>query len=159
MTEYMEGAFVECVKQKVEEIKGKRLRKTKSKLKVSFGKTVFETEAEASSSDLSTSESKLVLDKMAELQEEIKHTKMELNRLGGKMVATKPFGSRFVTRESSSFNRLIEVCEGAPAHTWADDHKDDDTNGIIMKIPSFDGRNVEAFAERLGRYSVLLGRT
>ena len=66
--------------------------------------------------------------------------------LGIKTVARKPFGSPFVTGEDSTFDRLIEVCKGSPAHTWGDDSEDDDTNGIKMEIPPFDGRNVEAFA-------------
>ena len=161
MTEYMEGAFVERVKGKGKEIKQKRLRKTKGKTKVSFGKTVVETEAEAEapSSDLSTSAWKLVPDKMAKLQEEMKHTKMDPKRLGVKMLALRPLGNLFVTRENSAFDRLMEICEGLPALTWADDSDDDDTNGIKMEIPSLDGRNVEAFAERFGRYLVLMGRT
>ena len=106
-----------------------------------------------------TSEFKLVLDKKAELQEELKHTKMEWKKLDVMTVGTKPLGSPFVTRENSAFGRLIEVCEGSPAHTSADDSEDDGTNSIKMKNPSFDGRNVEAFAERFGRYLVLMGMT
>ena len=158
MNEYMEGAFVECVKQKVEEIKAKRLRRTKGKSKVSFSKTVVETESEAPSRDLSTPELKLVLDKMAELQEEINHTKTEVKKLGVKMVGTKPLGSPFVTLENAAFDRSIEVREGSPAHIWANDSEDDNTSGIKMEIPSFNGLNVEAFAERFGRYLFLKGR-
>ena len=110
-------------------------------MKVSFGKTVVETEAEATPSDLYTCELKLVLEKTAELQEEMKQTKMELKRLGVKTVASKPLGSPFVTRKKSAFDWLKEVCEGSPAQTWADDSEGDDTNGIKMKISSFDGRN------------------
>ena len=159
MTEYMEGVFVERVKGKVEEIKEKRLSKTKGKANVSFGKTVVEADPEAPWSDLSTSEFKLVLHKMAELQEEMKRTKMELKRLGVKMIASKPLGSPFVTRENSAFDRLMEVCEGSAKHNWDNDSEDDDTRGIKMEIPSFDGQNVEAFAERFGSYWVPTRRT
>ena len=159
MTEYMEGAFVERVNGKVEEIKEKRLRKTKGKAKVSFGKTVVEADPEAPSSDLSTSEVKLVLNRMAKLQEEMKHTKMELKRLGVNTVTSKPLGSPFVTRENSAFDRLMEVCERSAKHTWDNDSEDDDTHGIKMEIPSFNGQNKEAFAERFGRYLVLTRRT
>ena len=154
----MEGAFVECVKGKVEEIKAKRLRKIKGKSKVSFGNTVVETEAEAPSSVLSTSEFKLVLGKMAQLHEEMKHTNTELKKLGVKTVGTKPLGSPLLANENCAFDRLIQVCEGSPAHTWPGDSEDDDTNGLKMVIPSFDCRNVEAFAERFSPYSVLTGR-
>ena len=65
MIEYIEGGFVECLKGKVEDIKEKRLRKTKGNTKLSFPRTVVENEAEAPSSDLSTSEFKLVLHKVA----------------------------------------------------------------------------------------------
>ena len=161
MTKYMEGAFLERVKGKGKEIKQKRLRKTKGKTKVSFGKTVVETEAEAEapSSDLSTSAWKLVLDKMAKLQEEMKQTRVDPKRLGVKTLALKPLESLFVTRENSAFDRLMEICEGLPALTRADDSEDDDANDITMEIPSFDSRNVEAFTERFGRYLVLTGRT
>ena len=89
----------------------------------------------------------------------MKHTKMELKRLGVKTVATKPLRSPLVTRKNSAFDRLIEVCEGSPSHTWADDSEEDDTNGIKIELPSFDGRNVEAFAKRFDRHWVLTGST
>ena len=47
----MEGAVVERVKVKVQEVKEKRLRKTKGNTKVSFGKTAFAAEVEAAFSD------------------------------------------------------------------------------------------------------------
>ena len=46
-------------------------------------------------------------------------------KLGVKTVRTKPLGSPFLNREHSAFDRLIEVCEGLPAHTWADDSEED----------------------------------
>ena len=159
MAKYMEGAFVERVEGRIEEIKVKRLPKTKSKSKMTFGKTVVETEAEPSSSDPSTSEFKLVLDRMAEPQEGVTHIRTELKKLGVKMVGTQPLGSPFVTRENATFDRVIEVCEGSPPHTWADDSEDDNTSEIKIEIPSLDSRIVEAFAEGFGRYLVLTGRT
>ena len=89
----------------------------------------------------------------------MKHTNMQLRSIGVKTVATKLLGSPFITRENYAFYRLIEVCEGSPAQTWADNSEDDYTNRIKMEMPFFDGQNVEAFAERLSRYLVLTGRT
>ena len=159
MTKYMKGAVVERVKGKVEDIKEKRLRKINGRTTKPFGKTVVETEAETPSGDLSTSEFTLVPDKIAELQEEMKHTRMGLKRRGSKTFAWKPLGSPFLTRENSAFDRLVDVCEGTPSRTWADDHEDDDTNRIKMEIPCFNGQNVEAFAQRFGQHLVLTGRT
>ena len=92
MTEYMEGAFVEGKKGKVEETKEKRLRKTQGKTKVSFCRTVVETEAEAPLSDVSTSELKLGLNKMSELQVGMKSTNMKLKRLCVKVGSSSPWG-------------------------------------------------------------------
>ena len=126
---------------------------------MSLGKIIVETEAEAPASDSSTSEFKLVLGKMADLQEEMKHIKTELKRVGGKTFATKPLARPFVTRQKSAFDQLTEVCEGSPAHTWTNDLENDDANGITMEVPSFDGRNVDAFAETFGLFFVLTGTT
>ena len=59
MTEYVEGAFVERVKAKVEE--------TKRNAKVSLSKTVVEADPEALFSDLSPSEFMSHQNKVAEL--------------------------------------------------------------------------------------------
>ena len=155
ISEHMEGAFVERVKANVKEIKQKRLRKTKGKKEVFLGKTVVEPEAEAPSSDSSTSAVKLVVDKMAKLQEEMELTTMELKIRGVKRVSSKRFGNRFVTRENSTFDQLIEVCERSPAQTGVDDSKDDVKNGIKIEMP---GQSLEAFADEFGWYLVLTGR-
>ena len=44
-------------------------------------------------------------------------------------------------------------------YDWSDDSEDDKTNALKMKIPPFDGRNVEKYAEEFGRYLVLTGQT
>ena len=54
----------------------------------------------------STSEVELVLDKMAELQEEIRNTNIEEKKLVVKTVATKLLESPFVTRENSAFDQV-----------------------------------------------------
>ena len=92
---------------------------------------------------------------MAKLHVDMKHTIMELKRLGMKRASSKPLASPFVNRQNSAFDRLMEVCECSPTHNWADDSEDDDTNNIKMEIPSFDGRKLSAFAETFVRYFVL----
>ena len=66
--------------------------------------------------------------------------------------------SPFVTRESSAFATLTEVCRGVNKYEWSDDSEEDKTNALKMEIPPFDGRNVEKYAETFGRYLVLTGK-
>ena len=63
--------------------------------------------------------------------------------------------SPFVTRESSAFATLTEVCGGLNKHEWTDDSGEDTTHALKMEIPPFDGRNVKKYAEQFGRYLVL----
>ena len=64
----------------------------------------------------------------------------------------------FVTRESSAFATLTEVCGGTNNHEWSDDSEEDTTHPLKMQIPPFDGRNVEKYAQNFGRYLVLTGK-
>ena len=59
--------------------------------------------------------------------------------------------SSFVTRESSAFATLTEVCAGMNKHEWSDDSEEDTTHALEMEIPPFNGRNVEKYAENFGR--------
>ena len=43
-------------------------------------------------------------------------------------------------------------------HEWSDDSEEDRTNALKMEIPPFDGRNVEKYAKKFGRYLVLTGK-
>ena len=70
-----------------------------------------------------------------------------------------PTKSPFVTRESSAFATLTEVCGGVNKNEWSHDSEDDKTNALKMEIPPFDGRKVEKYAANLGRYLVLTGKT
>ena len=89
----------------------------------------------------------------------MKHTKMELKRLGVKTVASKPLVGPFGTRKKYAIDRFMEVFEGSAKHTWDDDSDDNDGDGIKMEILSFHGRNVDAFGERFCRYWVPRQRT
>ena len=81
-------------------------------------------------------------------------------------VRRKPTSSRspptkkspFVATESSAFATLTEVCGGVNKHEWSDDSEEDETNALKIKIARFDGRNVEKYAEKFGRYLVLTGK-
>ena len=72
---------------------------------------------------------------------------------------SSPTKSPFVTRESSAFATLTEVCGGVNKYEWSDYSEDDKTHALKMEIPPFDGRNVERYAEKFGRYLVLTGKT
>ena len=67
----------------------------------------------------------MVLSKMVEFNEEMKHTHAELKRLGAGTVLSKPAASPFVTHENLAFDRMIEVYEGSSNHTWEDDSNKD----------------------------------
>ena len=66
--------------------------------------------------------------------------------------------SPFVKRQSSAFATLTEVCGGVNKYEWSDYSEEDKTNALKMEIPPFDGRNVEKYAEKFGRYLVLTGK-
>ena len=66
--------------------------------------------------------------------------------------------SPFVTRESSAFATLTEVCGGVNKYEWWNDSEEDKTNALKIEIPPFDGRNVAKYAEEFGRYLVLTGK-
>ena len=66
--------------------------------------------------------------------------------------------SPFVTRQSSAFPTLAEVCGGVNKYEWSNDSEEDKTNALKLEIPPFDGRNVEKYAENFGRYLVLTGK-
>ena len=44
-------------------------------------------------------------------------------------------------------------------YEWSNDSEGDMTNALKQEIPPFDGRNVEKYAEKFGRYLVLTGKT
>ena len=43
-------------------------------------------------------------------------------------------------------------------HEWSDDTGEDTTHALKMDIPPHDGRNVQKYAERCGRYLMLTGK-
>ena len=50
------------------------------------------------------------------------------------------------------------MCGGVNKYEWSDDSEEDRTNALKMGIPPLDGRNVEKYAEKFGRYLVLTGK-
>ena len=64
----------------------------------------------------------------------------------------------FVTQESSAFATLTKVCGGINKHEWPDDSEEHTTHTLKRKIPPFNGRNVDKYAEKFGRYLVLTGK-
>ena len=52
----------------------------------------------------------------------------------------------FVTRESSAFATLTEVCRGINKHEWSHDSEEAMTHALKIEIPPFDGRSIEKYA-------------
>ena len=146
------------MKHKATEVREKRTRKTlKGKSKVEFHKSLFDDSEEEV---LETDEPLLskVLQRIDRMDEKIPKTSEDVRRMPTSS-HSPPTKSLFVTRESSAFATLTEVCGGVNKHEWSDDSEHDKTNALKIEIPPFDGRNVEKYAEKFGRYLVLTGKT
>ena len=92
------------------------------------------------------------------MNEKISRTSKDVRRMPTSSRSPPTKKSPFVTRESSAFATLKEVCGGVNKYEWSDDSAEDKTNALKMEIPPFDGRNVEKCAEKFGRYLVLTGK-
>ena len=92
------------------------------------------------------------------MNEKISKTSEDVQRMPTSR-RSPPTKSPSVTVESSAFATLTEVCGGVNKYEWSNDSEGDKTNTLKMEIPAFDGRNVEKYAEKFGRYPVLTGKT
>ena len=92
------------------------------------------------------------------MNEKISKTSEDARRMPTSSRSPPTKKSPFVTRESSAFATLTEVCGGVNRYEWSDDSEEDKTNTLKMEIPPFDERNVEKYAEKFGRYLVLTGK-
>ena len=99
-----------------------------------------------------------MLQRIDRMNEKIAKTSEDVRRMPTSSRSPPTKESPFVTRESSAFATLTEVCGGVNKYEWSDDSEGDKTNALKMEIPLFNGRNVEKYAERFGRYLVLTGK-
>ena len=92
------------------------------------------------------------------MNEKMSKTSEDIRRMPTSSRSPSTKKSPFVTRESSAFATLTEVCGGVNKYEWPDHSEEDKTNALKMDIPPFDVRNVEKNAEKIGRYLVLTGK-
>ena len=145
------------MKHKATEVREKRTHKTlKGKSKVEFHKRPSDVSEEEI---LQTDDPLLskVLQRIDRMNEKISKTCEDVRRMPTSS-HLPPTKNPFVTRESSAFATLTEVCGGVNEYEWLDDSEVDKTNALKMEIPPFDGRNVEKYAEKFGRFLVLIGK-
>ena len=158
LEDYLLTDLKEKMKHKATEVREKRTRKTlKGKSKVQFHKSLFDDSEEEI---LETDDPLLsrVLQRIDSMNEKISKMSEDIRRMPTSS-QSPPTKSPFVTRESSVFATLTEVCGGVNKYEWLDDSEDDKTNALNMEIPPFGGRNIEKYAEKFGRYLVLTGKT
>ena len=158
LEDYLLTDLREKMKHKATEVREKCTRKTlKGKSKVEFHKSLSDDSEEEV---LQTDDPLLskVLQRIDGMAKKNSKTSEDVRRMPTSS-HSPPTKSPFVTRESSAFATLTEVCGGVNRYEWSDDSEDDKTNALKMEIPPFDGRNVAKYAEKFGRYLVLTGKT
>ena len=162
MSGWLEDYFLtdlkEKMKHKATEVREMRTRKTlKEKSKVEFHKSLSDDSEEGI---LETDDPLLskVLHRIDRMNEKISKASEDVRRMPTSSRSPPTKKRPLVTRVSSAFATLTEVCGGMNKYEWSDDSEEDKTNAVKMKIPPFDGRNVEKYAEKLGRYLVLTGK-
>ena len=150
LEDYLLTDLKEKMKHKATEVREKRTCKTlKGESNIEFHKTLSDDSEE----DILETDDPLlskVLQRIDWMNEKISKTYEDMCMpTSSRSPSTKK--SPFVTRESSAFATLTEVCGGVNKYEWSDD-------ALKMEIPPFDGRNVEKCAEQFGRYLVLTGK-
>ena len=146
------------MKHKATEVREKRTRKTlKGKSKVQCRRSLSDDSEEEilEADDPHLSKELQRIDRM---NEKISKTSEDVWRMPTSSGSPPTKKSPFVTRESSAFATLTEVCGGVNKYEWSDDSEEDKTNALKMEIPPSDGRNVEKYADKFGRYLVLTGK-
>ena len=158
LEDYLLTDLKEKMKHKATEVREKRTCKTiKGKSKVEFHKSL----SHASEEEIVDTDDPLplkVLQRIDRMNVKISKTSEDIRRMPTSS-RSPPHKSPFVTRESSAFATLTEVCGGMIKYEWSDDSEEDKANKLKMESPPFDGRNVQKCAEKFGRYLVLTGKT
>ena len=128
------------MKHKATEVREKCTRKTlEGKSKVEFHKSLsddFEDKIPETDDPVLSK----VLQRIDQMNQKISTTS-DVRRMPTSS-HSPPTKSLFVTRESSAFATLTEVCGGVNKYEWSDDSEDDKTNALKRENPPFDGRNV-----------------
>ena len=141
--DYLLTDLKEKMKHKATEVREKPTRKTlKGKSKVEFHKSLSDDSEEEILETDDTLLSK-VLHGIDRMNEKISKTSEDVRRMPTPSRSPPTKKSPFVTRESSAFATLAEVCGGVNKYEWSDDSEGDKTNALKIEIPPFDGRNVE----------------
>ena len=146
------------MKHKATEVRAKRTPKTlKGKSKVEFHETLSDDSEEEI---LETDDPLLskVPDRLDWMNEKMSKLSEDVWRMPTSSGSRPTKKSPFVTRESSAFAKLTEVCGGVNKYEWAHDSEENKTNALKMEIPPFDGRYFGLYAEQFGRYLVLTGK-
>ena len=158
LEDYLLTDLMEKMKDKATEVREKRTRKTiKGKSKVEFHKTLHDDSEEEILEKDDPLLSK-VFQRINRMNEKISKTSEDIRRMPTSSCSPSTKKSPFVTRESSAFATLTEVCGGVNKYEVSDDSEEDKTNALKMEIQPFDGRNVKRYAEKFGRYLVLTGK-
>ena len=156
LEDYLLTDLKEKMKQKATEVREKRTRKTlKGKSKVECHKTLSDNSEEEIVETDDPLLLKVLIDRM---NEKTSKTSEDIRRMPISSCSPSTKKSPFVTRESSAFATLTEVCGGVNKYEWSDDSGEDKTNTVKIKTPPFHGRNVEEYAEHFGTYLVLTGK-
>ena len=158
LEDYLLTDLKEKMKHKATEVREKRTRKTlKGKSKFEFHKSLSDDSEE----DILETDVPLlskVLQRIDRMNKKIFKAPEDVRRMPTSSRSPPTKKSPFVTRESSAFSTLTEVCGGVNKYEWSDDSEEEKTDVLKMEIPPFDGRNVEKYAEKFGRYLVLTGK-
>ena len=158
LEDYLLRDLKEKMKHKATEVREKRTRKTlKGKSKVDRHKTLSDSSEDEIVETDDPSLSKL-LQRIDRMNEKISKTSEDIQRMPTSSPPPPDTKSPFVTRESSAFATVTEVCGGMNEDEWSDDSEQNTAHALEMKIPPLDGRNVEKYAENFGRYLVLTGK-
>ena len=157
LEDYLLLDLEEKMKHKATKVREKRTRMTvKGKSKVEFHKTL----SDGSEDEILETDDPLLwklLQHIDRMTEKISKTSEDIRCMPISSCSPPTKKSPFITRASSAFATLTEVCRSMNKHGWSDDSEEDTTHALKMEIPPSDGRNVEKYAEKFGRCLVLSG--
>ena len=108
-------------------------RTLKGKSKVEFHKTLSDSSEDQifGTDDPLLSE---LLQRIDRMKEKISKTVQDIRRMRTSSCSPPTTKRPFVTRESSAFATLTEVCGGMNKHEWSDDSEEDTTQALKIEI-------------------------
>ena len=149
LEDYLLTDLKEKMKHKATEVREKRTHKTlKGKSKVEFHKTLSDVSTEEI---LETDDPLLskVLQRIDRMNEKIAKTSEYVRRMPTSSRSPPTKKSPFVTRESSAFATLTEVCPGVNKYEWSDDSGEVKTNALKMEIHRSMGATLRSIQKTL----------